>query len=160
MIRPVNAPVTAYVAIGSNLGDRLATIQEATALLGASDDIAVIRVSSLWNNPAIGGPADSPDFLNGAIEVQTSLSADALLTRLFAIEQQLGRDRRQRWAPRTIDLDLLLYGDSVIRSDALTIPHPRLHERRFVLQPLAELAADFRIPTTGKTVGEHLASLE
>jgi 2-amino-4-hydroxy-6-hydroxymethyldihydropteridine diphosphokinase len=93
-------------------------------------------------NPAVGGPEGSPPFLNGAAALATSLQPRELLACLLEIERRLGRERHRKWAPRTIDLDLLLYDDVVLRSDELTIPHPLMHERDFVLLPLAEIAAD------------------
>ena len=110
------------------------------------------RVSRLIENLAVGGPAGAPPFLNGAAELSTTLDPQPLLATLLDIERALGRERRQKWAPRTIDLDLLLYDDLVIRSDDLTIPHPLMHERDFVLTPLTEIAPDVVHPILRKTV--------
>src|SRR3954462_11364338 len=107
-------PVTAYIALGANLGDRGRTIQSARTALEQTNGVEVLRISKLLENPAVGGPAGSPDFLNAAIEIRTTLNAHALLHRLLEIERSLGRDRREKWSPRTIDLDLLLYGDHVV----------------------------------------------
>src|SRR5208282_2534911 len=104
--------------------------------LGDIDGITVIRVSSLLENPAVGCAHDAPPFLNAAAEIKTSLGSHALLHRMLGIEQKLGRVRREKWEPRLIDIDLLLYGDLIISSQELVIPHPLMHERRFVLQPL------------------------
>ena len=144
--------VTAYVALGANLGDRARNIWDAIDLLESEDDIGVVRVSSLVENPAVGGRADSPPFLNAAARVVTGLSAHELLRRMLDVERRMGRVRRERWEPRTIDLDLLLYADRVIDAPELKIPHPRMHERRFVLQPLAEIAPDLVHPVLGETI--------
>lgn len=145
-------PERAFIALGANLGDREATIRRALAALGAMRGVAIVRVSTLIENPSVGGPADAPPFLNGAAELATTLPPHDLLARLLEVERHLGRERRRRWAPRTIDLDLLLYADRVIESDALTVPHPRLHERDFVLMPLAEIAPNAMHPTLEKTI--------
>ena len=152
-------PVTAFVAIGSNLGNRRQSIDDAISELRHDPKIEVIRVSTLLENAAVGGPDDSPAFLNGVISLQTTHSAESLLQCLLHIESALGRVRRQRWEPRVIDLDLLLYGDCVLQTEALTLPHPRLEERRFVLQPLAEIAPNLRLPKTGERVSDLLKNL-
>jgi 2-amino-4-hydroxy-6-hydroxymethyldihydropteridine diphosphokinase len=146
-------PIVAYIALGSNLGDRAGNIRAAVDALRASDEIEVLAVSSLVDNPAVGGPANSPRFLNAAVKVGTTLGAHALLARLLEIEKELGRDRRQKWEPRPIDLDLLLYGDQIISSQSLIVPHPLMHERRFVLQPLAEIGSDVVHPVLMMTIG-------
>jgi len=142
------------MALGANLGDREATIRAAIDALSRTTGVEVVRVSTLIENPAVGGPEGSPLFLNGAAELSTTLDPHALLARLLEIERSLGRERRQKWAPRTIDLDLLLYADRVVRSDDLTLPHPLMHERDFVLTPLAEIAANVVHPTLRVTIGE------
>ena len=131
---------TAYIALGANLGDRQENLHAALEHLNATAGVRVTRVSSFLENPAVGGPAGSPPFLNAAAELETTLDPRALLGRLLQIERELGRERRQKWGPRTIDLDLLLYGDRVIDEPDLKVPHPLMHERRFVLHPLAEIA--------------------
>jgi 2-amino-4-hydroxy-6-hydroxymethyldihydropteridine diphosphokinase len=145
MIR--GAGIRAFVGAGANLGDRAQTIAQAIERLGQTKGVRVVRVSSLLENPAVGGPEDSPAYLNAVIEITTTLGGHELLHRLLDIERELGRLRRQRWEPRTIDLDLLLYGERVISSDELVVPHPLMHERRFVLAPLAEIAPDVVHPT-------------
>lgn len=153
------SPVTAYIALGANLGDRAANLRRALELLKQSPGIEVIRVSSFIENPAVGGPANSPAFLNGAAEIRTTLSARALLDRLLDVEKQLGRIRGEKWSPRTIDLDLLLYGSQIIDEPGLTVPHPLMHERRFVLDPLAEIAPNTVHPVFNRTITNLLKSL-
>ena len=137
----------AYVGLGSNLGDREATIRAAIAALPG-----VVAVSALRETDPVG-VVDQPRFLNGAARLETDLSARQLLDALLAIERELGRERRERWGPRTIDLDLLLYGDTAVDEPGLTVPHPRLHERRFVLEPLAELDPALVVPGRGRVSG-------
>jgi len=142
--------VTAYVGLGSNLGEPERQIEQALELLAAEEGIELRAVSTLrWTDPV--GYEDQPRFLNGAAEVETSLGARELLQRLLAIERRLGRERgeRPRFGPRTIDLDLLVYGDSVVDEPGLTVPHPRLAERRFALEPLAEMAPELEVPGAG-----------
>ncbi len=132
----------AYVGLGANLGDREATIRAALAALNDEDDIEVVAVSALRETEPVGvGP--QPLFLNGAAALETTLSARELLDRLLATEQRFGRVRVPgEHGPRTLDLDLLLYGTARIDEPGLSVPHPRLHERAFVLEPLAELGAE------------------
>ena len=139
-----------FVGLGGNLEDPRAQIERALGLLAAEGGVEVIAVSTLRETDPVGYE-DQPRFLNGAAEVQTSLEARELLERLLAIERRLGRARGAgpRFGPRTIDLDLLLHGDQVIAEPGLVIPHPRLHERRFALEPLAELDPALEIPGRG-----------
>ena len=146
----------AYVALGSNVGDRRATLLAAVDRLGAVVGVRVVTVSSLVETAAVGGPAGSPPYLNAAAEVRTTLSPHALLRVLLDVEAALGRVRTERWGPRTVDLDLLLYGTAVIGTADLVVPHPLMHRRRFVLEPLAEVAAGAVHPTSGLTVAELL----
>src|ERR1022692_1659891 len=132
--------VTAYVALGSNLGDRQGLLGEALARLRLQPGIDVIRVSSYHETEPVGGPGGQGKYLNAVAELRTTLDAMQLLRVLQAVESQLGRVRAERFGPRTIDLDLLLFGTKVVQSDELTAPHPRLHERLFVLEPLVEIA--------------------
>ena len=149
----------AYIALGANLGDRERNIRDAVARLKATPGIEEVTVSSLLENPAVGGPTGSPAFLNSAAVVRTTLSPQDLLRRMLEIERDMGRSRRQRWEPRPIDLDLILYGDRVIDTPELKVPHPRMHERLFVLQPLAEIAPDAVHPAARVTVAELLQRL-
>ena len=139
-----------FVGLGANLEDPAAQIARALELLAAEDGIELVGVSSLRETDPVGFE-DQPRFLNGAAELRTSLSARELLERLLAIERDLGRVRGEgpRFGPRTIDLDLLLYGDAEIDEPGLQIPHPRLHERRFALEPLAELDPALELPGRG-----------
>jgi 2-amino-4-hydroxy-6-hydroxymethyldihydropteridine diphosphokinase len=146
--------MTAYVALGANLGDREGNIGAAIVALRGSEGIQVVRVSKLIENPAVGGPVDSPEFLNWVAEIKTTLPPRRLLDRLLEIERELGRERREKWSPRRIDLDLLLYGDQVIETESLVIPHPLMHTRQFVLKPLAEIAPDLVHPTLKATMKE------
>ena len=139
----------AYVGLGANLGDRRATIGRAVSLLDAAEGVSVLSVSSLRETDPVG-LEDQPRFLNGALVVETPLTASELLAVLLGIERQLGRTREgPRFGPRVIDLDLLVYGDVVLDEPGLTVPHPRLHERRFALEPLAELAPGLVVPGRG-----------
>ncbi|HEV2712286.1 MAG TPA: 2-amino-4-hydroxy-6-hydroxymethyldihydropteridine diphosphokinase [Gaiellaceae bacterium] len=148
-----------YIGLGSNLGDREATIRRALELLAAQEDIEVEAVSSLRETDPVGYE-DQPRFLNGAAALRTEVSARSLLKRLQAVERELGRDRSgPRFGPRTIDLDLLLYGGDVIEEPGLVVPHPRLGERRFVLEPLSELDESLEVPGRGR-VPALLAKLE
>jgi 2-amino-4-hydroxy-6-hydroxymethyldihydropteridine diphosphokinase len=150
----------AYVGVGANLGDRERTIREALAALEARPGIAVVGVSTLRETDPVGY-VDQPRFLNGAAELETGLSARRLLGALLELERAFGRDRASVPAqgPRTLDLDLLLYGQEQIDEPGLEIPHPRLHERRFVLEPLAELDPSLEVPGKG-SVQTLLARLD
>jgi 2-amino-4-hydroxy-6-hydroxymethyldihydropteridine diphosphokinase len=143
----------AYVGLGSNLGDRETTIQAAIAALPG-----VVAVSELRETDPVG-VTEQPPFLNGAIALETELSPRDLLERLLAVERELGRERRERWGPRTIDLDLLLYGDETTDEPGLTVPHASLHERRFALEPLAELDPQLVVPGRGRVM-DLLAELD
>jgi 2-amino-4-hydroxy-6-hydroxymethyldihydropteridine diphosphokinase len=144
----------AFVGLGANLGDREATIRRAAELLGAAR-LSTIRETEPW------GYADQPRFLNAVAELETDLAPRALLDRLLQLELELGRTRGDgpRYGPRTIDLDLLLYGDRVVDEPGLAVPHPRLHERLFVLEPLAELDPSLVVPGRGP-VAALLAGLQ
>jgi 2-amino-4-hydroxy-6-hydroxymethyldihydropteridine diphosphokinase len=149
----------AYVGLGANLGPREVTLLRAVDLLSAQPGLEVLAVSALRETAPIGD-VDQPEFLNGAVALETTLSARELMEVLLRVEQELGRVRDgRRWGPRTIDLDLLLYGDRVVDEAGLTVPHPRLHERRFALEPLAELDPDLVVPGRGEISG-LLAALD
>jgi 2-amino-4-hydroxy-6-hydroxymethyldihydropteridine diphosphokinase len=147
----------AYVGLGSNLGDRPGNLREGLAGL-ARRGIAPVALSSVWETE----PVDSPEplwFLNMVAGVETGLDPAGVLEALLAVEREVGRIRTVRNAPRGLDLDLLLYGERVVRAPGLTVPHPRMWDRRFVLAPLAEIAPDARDPASGRTVAEALATL-
>ncbi len=145
--------MAAYVGLGANLADRAANIRAALTSLDLLPTITLGQVSSLYETAAVG-VTDQPDFLNAVAEVSTSLSPAALLDALLNLENLLGRERTFRWGPRVIDLDLLLYGDKQIALPALTVPHPRLRERAFVLVPLAEIAPALALPGDHRAVAE------
>ena len=146
----------AYVGLGANLGYREATIRRAVELLVATPGIDVVAVSTLRETDPVGY-ADQPRFLNGVAALETDLASRALLDRLLAVERELGRVRGEgpRFGPRTIDLDLLLHGDEVVDEPGLVVPHPRLAERRFVLEPLHELEPGLVLPD-GRRVSDLL----
>jgi 2-amino-4-hydroxy-6-hydroxymethyldihydropteridine diphosphokinase len=152
--------VKAFVGLGSNLGEREVTLRAAIGRLRGLPDVEVIRVSSFRDTEPVG-PVDQPRFLNGAVELETGLTARALLGALLELERAFGRDRSAgaTHGPRTLDLDLLLYGAETIDEPLLNVPHPRLHERRFVLEPLAELDPDLEVPGQG-SVQALLAKLD
>jgi len=149
---------SAFVGIGSNLGDREGNFRQAVELLSAEDGVDVVAVSEIRETDPVG-PVEQGPFLNGAVRIETDLAPRELLERLLAVEERLGRVRRERWGPRTIDLDLLLYGDDIVDEPGLTVPHPRLHERRFALEPLSDLAPSLEIPGKGP-ISTLLAELE
>jgi len=144
---------TAYVGLGANLGNREAALRGALAALADAPGVRVLRVSPLYETDPVG-VTDQPPFLNQVAELETDLAPDDLLALLLAIERRFGRRRRIRWGPRTLDLDLLLYGDAQIATERLHVPHPRMTERAFVLVPLADIAPDLVIPGTGRCVRE------
>ncbi len=149
----------AFVGVGANLGDREGTIRAAAVELGAQDGIEVVALSTLRETEPVG-VGEQPPYLNGALELETALPARDLLARLLEVERQFGRVRvAGEHGPRTLDLDLLLYGDDVVDEAGLTVPHPRLHERRFVLEPLAELVPGLVVPGRGE-VASLLAGVD
>lgn len=155
----MNVMARCLVAFGSNLGERRDHLDRAVELLGFMPGIQLLEVSRYHETVPIGGPAGQPPFLNGACLVETDLAPHDLLGLLQAVEASLERERAVRWGPRTVDLDLILYDGIVVESERLTVPHPRMATRRFVLEPSAEIAADLTHPTSGCSVGELLENI-
>lgn len=143
--------VTAYLSLGSNLGRREATLAGARALLSATPGVAVTASSALYETDPVGGPEGQGPYLNAVLRVETALSPRALLQVALDAEAHFGRRRAERWGARTLDVDLLLYGGEVRREADLVLPHPRLHLRRFVLDPLCDLAPGLPHPLLGRT---------
>ena len=150
----------ACVALGSNLGERESHLAAALVALKRTPGISELRVSSLWETAPVGGPAGQGAYLNAVARFDTTLPPRVLLDLLLEVERVNDRERSVPDAPRTLDLDLLLYGDRVIREEGLTVPHPRLHLRPFVLAPLREVAADLLHPELGASVEELALRLE
>ena len=151
---------TSLIAFGANLGNRVETFERACQQLSAHEEITVVARSQHHQTSPIGGPAGQEDFLNAAILIDTSLSAQQLLVRLQAIETQLGRRRQQRWDRRPIDLDLLLYDTLTLEDDQLEVPHPHMAFRRFVLEPAVEIAPTLVHPTSGWSIQQLHAHLD
>lgn len=147
-----------FIALGSNIGDREKNLIKAIELLENEPEIEIVKQSSFIDTQAVG-PIEQESFLNAVIEIRTTLIPKELLTNCLAIEEKLGRTRAVRWGPRTIDLDILFYGDQTIEEPHLIIPHPELLKRAFVLEPLSEIAPDFVHPRDGLTTTQMLELL-
>jgi 2-amino-4-hydroxy-6-hydroxymethyldihydropteridine diphosphokinase len=150
----------ALIGLGSNLGDRRAALEGAIAALSETPGIVVREVSSFHETEPVGGPAGQGRYLNAAAALETTLEPVELLRALQRIETRFGRVCTVRWAERTLDLDLLLFGDRVIETPELVVPHPRFSARRFVLEPLAEVAPEAVDPVTNRTIAQLLADLD
>jgi len=153
------APVIAYLGLGANLGEPAQQVREAVSRLNNADEVEVTRVSSFYRNPPLG-PQDQPWYVNAVARVRTRLGPEELLRLLQQIETAMGRERGERWGPRLIDLDLLLYNGEVIFTPDLVVPHPEMHHRVFVLAPLAEIASRAWHPLLHKSAGDLLAELD
>lgn len=148
--------VRAFIGLGSNLGDRLANLQEAVDRLSRVPGVRIRRTSRVYETDPVGPP--QPDYLNAVAEVETSLPARELLEACLGVERAMGRERRERWGPRSIDLDILGYGREEIDEPGLVVPHPRMHDRGFVLVPLLELDADPLLPGHRRLAGLRLGA--
>lgn len=152
-------PVLAYVGLGANLGDPSRQLQEALAKLAAAEEVELLKASAFYLTPPLG-PPDQPWYVNAVAQLRTRLEPEELLRVLHRVEQDLGRVRGERWGPRLIDLDLLLYDGLIMSGPELVLPHPEMHRRAFVLVPLAEIAPQAWHPVLEKTAGELLAELD
>ncbi len=150
---------TAFIAFGSNLEDRLEHLRAGRTELEARAGL-VSGQSRIFETEPVGGPDHQGAYLNAVVRLETGLTAHELLRALLTIEHLRGRERRERWGPRTLDLDVLLYGDEIIQTQDLSVPHPRLHERAFAIEPLHDLAPDLMIPGINKTVNELRSGLD
>jgi 2-amino-4-hydroxy-6-hydroxymethyldihydropteridine diphosphokinase len=148
----------AHLSLGSNVGDRASHLKDALSAMGGHPHIALTAVSRIYQTAPVG-KLDQPDFLNMAAEIETELTPEDLLSVLKSIEARIGRQPAERWGPRLIDIDIILYENERIQSDSLSVPHPEFRRRAFVLVPLAEIAAEAHDPETGQSVGQLAAGL-
>ncbi|MFH1336492.1 MAG: 2-amino-4-hydroxy-6-hydroxymethyldihydropteridine diphosphokinase [Candidatus Zixiibacteriota bacterium] len=146
-----------YLSLGSNLGDRIRYLKRAIEKIGEPDSVVIRKISPVYETDPVGNP-DQSRFLNLVVSIETNLKPLRLLDYLLDIEKKLGRERNEKWGPRTIDLDILLYDELITISDRLTLPHPRMHQRRFVLVPLAQINPNLFHPSLKKSVEELLRS--
>ena len=149
----------AAIGLGANLGDAIPALEGALQAVADTPGITLLQTSAWYQSKPLGGPPQ-PDYFNGCAIVETDLSPHALLAVLMEVEQQFGRERIVRWGARTLDLDLILYGDRVIDTFDLIVPHPRMHERAFVLMPLAEIAPQWLNPQSGQTIEQQLQTVD
>lgn len=158
MAQETATSVLCAIALGSNLGDSPAILSGALTVLNQQAEIELVDQSSLYRTDPVGPP--QPDYLNACVLIRTTLTAPALMQRLLEIESQFGRVRRERWGARHLDLDLLLYGDQVIDTERVQVPHPRFRERAFVLVPLADIAADWIDPVSGSAIADLMKAVD
>jgi 2-amino-4-hydroxy-6-hydroxymethyldihydropteridine diphosphokinase len=144
------------LALGSNLGNRRETLESAWKEIGNLPETKTLRMSRFYETKPVGGPTNQPEFLNAAGMIDTKLTPQSLLEKLQEIENRFGRVRTEHWGPRTLDIDILLYGNEIVSTPTLTIPHPEMLRRCFVLEPAEEIAANTVHPITGQTIREHL----
>lgn len=159
MTTPDAIEMRCYIGLGSNLGDRKQHLRDAIDAIGRIGRTSVLRSSGFYETAPVGGPRQ-PDYLNAALEIATSLEPPGLLDELQRIEAAMGRTREVHWGPRAIDLDILLCGDVVLNTPRLTVPHPLMHGRRFVLEPLSEIAPDVVHPVLKKSISALLSEQE
>ncbi len=152
-------PVIAFIGLGANLGDPRRQLEKALARLAEAEEVEVQKVSTFYRSPPLG-PPNQPDYVNAVAQVRTRLSPEELVRLLLQIERELGRTRGERWGPRLIDLDLLLYGEEEMTTSTLTLPHPEMAKRAFVLVPLAEVAPEAWHPSLRKNAAQLLAELK
>lgn len=151
-------PAQCAIALGSNLGNSLQILEQAVIALAQTPEVTLLARSHWYQTKAVGPP--QPDYLNGCVTLQTTLTPQALLQTLLSLEQQFGRERRERWGPRTLDLDLLLFDDLILNSSTLNIPHPHMTERAFVLVPLAEIAPNWIEPISGCAIANLVQKVD
>ncbi|MBN1294048.1 MAG: 2-amino-4-hydroxy-6-hydroxymethyldihydropteridine diphosphokinase [Candidatus Latescibacteria bacterium] len=150
--------MTVYLGLGSNLGEKFQNLQNAVNLIAQTDLVQVITISPVYKTKPVG-KVEQPDFFNAVIKIVTTIPVFELLRACLSIEKQLGRKREIRWEQRIIDIDLLLYNTDIIRTEELTVPHPRMHERAFVLKPLADIAPDVIHPILKKSIIDMLCDV-
>lgn len=156
----IATPQNVLLGLGANLGACRETLTRAWEEISFLPGVDAVRISGFFETSPVGGPPGQPDYLNAAVLLRTALPPETLLARLQEIENRHGRVRLERWGPRTLDIDLLLYGSLVLDTPVLTLPHPRMLHRRFVLDPANEIVPEMVHPETGRTIAEHLRRLD
>lgn len=159
MDRAAHGDPPIYLGLGTNLGDRLENLNRALHLLTDHDDVGILAVASVYETSPVGGPPGQSDYFNTAVKIASTMDAPSLLAHILDVERSMGRIRSVVNGPRNIDVDLLIMGNDIFDTPTLSLPHPRLHQRRFVLAPLAEIAPNLRHPMEGSTMQELLDQL-